>query len=158
MTDNMLCVKDSQVLGVFEASEPLKLYMQLIGPLRAKARELGYALAVHGSLQRDIDLIAIPWKGEPVPPKELAYALMDVASAVIGHKVYQNPTEINSESGDWFKNGCQPFGKAHCRYVWTFYLSPEVYVDLSVMPRQEDVLSIVDAEREFMRRVKVERQ
>jgi hypothetical protein len=30
-------------------------------------REHGYALAVHGSLQRDFDLIAVPWVDDPQP-------------------------------------------------------------------------------------------
>lgn len=152
MTDSMLCMQDNQVLGVFEAAEPLRLYMKLIGPLRAKARELGYTVAVHGSLRRDIDLIAVPWLDAAVSPKELAYALMAVASEVNGKQVYQDQLEINSEAGDWFKNGCQPFGKPHGRYVWTFYLSPQVYIDLSVIPRQADVLSIIEAEVSLTRK------
>jgi hypothetical protein len=36
------------------------LFERLIGPMRAVAREYGYALAVHGSLTRDVD-----WAGWP---------------------------------------------------------------------------------------------
>lgn len=41
-------------------------------PLRAAARAAGYTLAVHGSLRRDFDLVAIPWREGAVGP---AYAL-----------------------------------------------------------------------------------
>ena len=34
------------------------------------ARKHGYALAVHGSLQRDFDLIAVPWVENPNSPEE----------------------------------------------------------------------------------------
>jgi hypothetical protein len=38
-------------------------------------RRFGYALAVHGSLQRDFDLIAIPWVKEPAKPSEVLLAV-----------------------------------------------------------------------------------
>lgn len=33
----------------------------ILPPMRRAAREAGYAITVHGSLNRDIDLVAIPW-------------------------------------------------------------------------------------------------
>lgn len=43
-------------------AERCQLYLEyLIGPLRDIAREHGYALSVHGSVARDIDIVAIPW-------------------------------------------------------------------------------------------------
>lgn len=42
------------------------------------AREHGYALAIHGSLQRDFDLIAVPWIDGPVSsPQVLVDAICD---------------------------------------------------------------------------------
>ena len=35
-----------------------------LSPMQEIARQSGYALAVHGSLARDIDLIAVPWVDE----------------------------------------------------------------------------------------------
>jgi len=35
------------------------------------AREKGYAVGVHGSLKRDMDLIAVPWTEEAVDSEEL---------------------------------------------------------------------------------------
>jgi hypothetical protein len=40
------------------------------------AREHGYALAVHGSLQRDLDLIAVPWVENPKTSRELVAAIL----------------------------------------------------------------------------------
>lgn len=40
--------------------------------IRALAREVGYGLGVHGSLERDLDLIAIPWVETAASPQELA--------------------------------------------------------------------------------------
>jgi len=39
----------------------LKVACDVIEPIRETARQFGYVVAIHGSLQRDIDLIAIPW-------------------------------------------------------------------------------------------------
>ena len=36
-----------------------KAYCKLIAPLRAVARQHGYALTVHGSIKRDIDLVGL---------------------------------------------------------------------------------------------------
>lgn len=41
-------------------------------------RQHGYALAVHGSLQRDLDLIAIPWVDEPSTPEDVLDAITSV--------------------------------------------------------------------------------
>jgi len=47
------------------------LYPDLV----AVAREHGYALAVHGSLQRDFDLIAVPWVESPSTHEQLLQAI-----------------------------------------------------------------------------------
>ena len=39
----------------------LETAARIIEPVRAAAFECGYAIAIHGTLDRDIDLIAIPW-------------------------------------------------------------------------------------------------
>jgi len=41
------------------------------------ARQHGYALAVHGSLQRDFDLIAIPWVENPGTPENVIKQITD---------------------------------------------------------------------------------
>ncbi|MGE3840032.1 MAG: hypothetical protein AB7I50_00450 [Vicinamibacterales bacterium] len=103
----------------------------IIEPLRARARELGYALGVHGSLARDIDLIAVPWTDDAVPARELAEALLEKAVAVNG-LAWMHPLEAANE---WHQNGCQPHGKPHGRHCWSFHLGGGPYIDLSVMPR-----------------------
>jgi hypothetical protein len=111
-------------------------YELLIGPLREKAKDLGYALAVHGTLKRDIDLIACPWTNGAVDPKHLAEQLRLVAEKVNG---YAQPGD--REVSEYFLDGC-PGGKDHGRLAWTWYLDKKgsddchgPYIDLSVMPR-----------------------
>lgn len=107
-----------------------KKYRRLIGPLRARARELGYAIGVHGSLRRDIDLIAVPWKSGAVPARELAEALLSVVRHVNGYG------ELSwSMVGEEFTlDGC-PGVTPHGRLGWVINLGGGPYIDLSVMPR-----------------------
>lgn len=43
-----------------------------VAPIRRLAREVGYAIGVHGSQERDLDLIAAPWTEAAVSAEELA--------------------------------------------------------------------------------------
>ena len=43
-----------------------------------RARDLGYAVTLHGSLLRDADMVAIPWTDKAVDPNELAEAMLEV--------------------------------------------------------------------------------
>ncbi len=47
------------------------VYVGLYPDLANIAKSHGYALAVHGSVNRDFDLIAVPWVEEPAPPQML---------------------------------------------------------------------------------------
>ncbi len=109
-------------------------FKRLIGPLTERARELGYALTVHGSLKRDIDLVAFPWTLEAEHPFILARELRLAAEKITG---YAKP--IHHERNDWFEMG-QPGSKPLGRLCWSFFLDPKrptngPYVDLSVIPR-----------------------
>lgn len=109
-------------------------YEKLIGPLREVARSLGYALAVHGSLVRDIDLIAVPWTREAVAAHELAEAIGARVGEINGIAFFLP----GLEQGDYFRAGC-PGGKPHQRLGWTFHLGGGPYIDLAVMPRADDL-------------------
>lgn len=96
----------------------------LLPPIREVARALGYAIAVHGSLARDIDLVAIPWTEEAHDGETLAQAVAGAAAA----------------TGDgWAGVGgaFAPKPKPHGRTAWTIHLEGGTYIDLSVTPRLE---------------------
>lgn len=99
----------------------------LIEPLRVVARSHGYALAVHGSLARDIDVVAVPWTAEAVEAEALVAALAAEVERVNGHVYFRdrdkNPTE-----------------KPHGRRAWAIHLGGGPYIDLSVMPLQGEVI------------------
>ncbi len=51
------------------------LYLSLIPIIRRVARKSGYAIGIHGSLTRDLDLIAVPWRRGAVLAETLAYRI-----------------------------------------------------------------------------------
>lgn len=122
-----------------------ELAEKLIGPLREVARRLGYAIGVHGTLKRDIDLIACPWTSSAVSARTLVRALQAKAREIVG---YAEPgrIEMNSSNPQWFRDGCAGYIKGHGRITkkphgrrcWPIHLTPTQdgpYIDLSVMPR-----------------------
>lgn len=56
------------------------LYCAMWPDLKARAKALGYALLIHGSLKRDLDLVAVPWTEDAVDARTLA----DAMKAVVG--------------------------------------------------------------------------
>lgn len=50
----------------------------IVKQIREVAREHGWAIGVHGSLVRDIDLIGIPWTNEASTPEVLVQAIVRV--------------------------------------------------------------------------------
>lgn len=81
------------------------------------AREVGYAVGVHGSLKRDFDLIAVPWVEEAATNKRLIDHLCFGLNAVrIG------PT----------KN--KPFGRIAVTIQIDGWFKP---IDLSIMPKTQ---------------------
>jgi len=51
------------------------VYVALYPALAEIAREHGFALAIHGSIVRDFDLIAIPWVESPSHPDKVVEAM-----------------------------------------------------------------------------------
>ncbi len=52
--------------------------------LRDSLAELGWSLAVHGSLKRDIDLIAVPWCDDAEPALEVINAISRCGLVIFG--------------------------------------------------------------------------
>lgn len=57
------------------SKQPVIAYACLYQRLVLTAREHGYALAMHGSLAADLDLVAVPWVADAVSGEDLATAL-----------------------------------------------------------------------------------
>ena len=59
--------------------------VQLMPALTEQARSDGYALAVHGSGARDLDLILIPWTEQANMPSMALTGMADACKRVLGH-------------------------------------------------------------------------
>lgn len=61
------------------------LLEEILPPIREAARGHGYAVAVHGTLARDIDLIAVAWREHNVSdPEDLVMSIVGVVAGVTG--------------------------------------------------------------------------
>ena len=98
-------------------AKPALAYLISYPLLRRIAREQGYALALHGSLARDFDLVAIPWTDEATDADALVRAIC--------------------EQTDLTDTGRGATDKPHGRRCFTLKGvtgMPHGWVDLSVMP------------------------
>lgn len=92
-------------------------YAALYPALAEIARKHGYALAVHGSMQRDFDVISVPWIETAGEPKDVVDEIMaNFAMKVIG--------DVDTV---W-----------HGRQRWQLAIMGEFSVDLQFMPRSCD--------------------
>lgn len=86
------------------------------------ARKLGYALAIHGSVLTDLDLIAVPWVPEAVPAEELVEAI----------KKHVDCCGVNMDDVGVEHDAVI---KPHGRLAWKLVMEAGGSVDLSVLPR-----------------------
>jgi len=91
------------------------VYAWIIPQVQKVALEFGYAVAVHGSLVRDLDLLAVPWTDKAKSANKLVEAIhLRVTGGVLQPAIKQ----------------------PHGRTSWAIVLDrSHFYVDLSVMAR-----------------------
>jgi hypothetical protein len=120
------------------APGPAAAYVTLYPELVRIAREHGYALAVHGSVRRDFDLIAVPWTDEATDALTLIKALRSATGGVT-HR---------TDMDEYFPD-CSPTKKPHGRVAYSVHFTESgckgPYLDVSVMPRQLPTTSGDDA-------------
>ncbi len=110
-------------------SSKMTFYAVLWASLREEAREHGYALTLHGSLQKDLDIVAIPWTDTAAEQEVLVKALCEKCGGMISN---HGERLIH---GEWVEEK-QPFRAPHGRMVYTILLGGHDggYIDLGVMP------------------------
>lgn len=99
------------------------MFSYRIHDIQAVARANGYAIAIHGSMQRDLDVIAAPWTDNATSGSRLVEELCRALELTIG-------------SG--------PSQKPHGREVWTLLMREAGFMDLSIMPVQTTTASSAD--------------
>ena len=92
-------------------------YARFFSKARCIAWSEGYALTIHGSFTRDLDVIAVPWTDKPCAPIKLLRRL-----------VYSNAMRLSAE---------EPSVRNHGRLAWTL-LFPDPddprWIDFSIIP------------------------
>jgi hypothetical protein len=105
-------------------------YVALYPMLLQIAKDHGYTLAVHGSLHRDFDLIAVPWAEAASDALTLIRAMRKKTRMVTQHE---------KSDHKWHKD-CSPTQKPHGRVAYSLHVTNSGmyggYLDISVMPRQ----------------------
>jgi hypothetical protein len=120
---------DSTVIRAASMAFVTALLDDLMPHLALAARGCGYALAVHGSRCRDIDMIAVPWTTEADTAEFLLGRLIGTLAGSVGRAI---------QVGQWSD-------KPHGRRAITIILPgmcPEI--DLSVTPRVETPIASED--------------
>lgn len=109
-----------------EAAAAKRYYEQAIETIRAAARGCGYAIGVHGSLERDVDLIAVPWVEHAASAERLVEAVK---------------TAMMVATGVQWIHVSEARNKPHGRVGWTLmfvtFNGPHTYIDLAVLPLRE---------------------
>lgn len=115
------------------------LYSYYFEALKQIAKEFGYNLVVHGSMNRDLDLIAIPWTDDPKSEFEMIKEFSDYMNGFKsdypvqflyktlpgGRKSYV----INLNRGGYRRNNSGEISEPV-----DFTKDPEYYIDISVTP------------------------
>jgi len=100
----------------------------------------GYAIAIHGSLARDLDLIAVPWTEEAIDEFDLVKLIAKTLGGVCRN---ENGYVIGMKNDELFGKDYteKPFGrKAYRIYLGDDYVGKRgesilYYIDLSITPK-----------------------
>ena len=98
----------------------MPFYAALYPRIRQAAFELGYALPIHGSLTKDLDVVVVPWVAEAAPFEDLVRTIVETSGGVVQVMDAQHNDTTHMPHG---------------RMAVTILLSNGGYIDLSVMPR-----------------------
>lgn len=111
--------KDSPAIRLAQNAYIETLLAELLPPMRLAAKGCGYALTVHGTLSRDIDVVAIPWAERADKAEHLVDRLCGVIAGLTGRALLL---------GEWTD---KPHGR---RSVTIIHGGHEAEIDLSIMP------------------------
>jgi hypothetical protein len=94
-------------------------YATIYEDLKRVAKECGWAVALHGSLNNDMDIMAMPWVEGAEPVEELIKGISDL--------FVDNP--FHHMNGEPYKN------KPNGRVVYTIHIFKDFYLDINIIQR-----------------------
>lgn len=100
------------------------LYAAFYARIAEVCRGMGYALLVHGTLQNDLDVLAMPWVEVPAPPEELVTAVASSVEGAMPRGAKGDGTLVDMRD---------PVKRLHGRYVWTIVLRGGLFIDFGVV-------------------------
>lgn len=104
---------------------PAIFYASYYPIIRDEAHKHGYAVALHGSMSRDMDIIAVPWREEVSEHGVLIRSIADRLGMTI-------PSLRTSADGRPERN---PDLRPHGRQAYAVLCEAGLYIDISVMPK-----------------------
>jgi len=93
-------------------------YTIIFNKMKEKAADLGYMLTVHGSMARDMDLIAVPWIEDVEPHEKLVAEISKLLEPTVWKDFH------------FKERGVKPHG----RVVYTLAIYSDWFIDLSILP------------------------
>ena len=118
-----------------------QLYAYYFLSLKEIAKDMGYNLVVHGSMSRDMDLIAIPWIDDPKPEMDLINAIAHYMNGkTYDHKVFFDYKELpggrHSYVINLYRGGYSRNHHGEITDPLEFTEDPQYYIDISVTPKK----------------------
>lgn len=99
-------------------------YATLFPAMAELAQENGYALAIHGSMTSDMDLVAVPWTNLAAEPSQLVTVLCNYLNVIRGEQRSGDGSLVHVPEQ-------KPFG----RLAYVLPIGHGAAIDLSVMPK-----------------------
>lgn len=62
------------------------IYAQLLPTIRQVAKDCGWGIGIHGSMLKDLDIIAIPWTDEALQGKEMVEKVCEAIGGKVGYR------------------------------------------------------------------------
>lgn len=105
-------------------------YAVILPAAIAAAREAGYAIALHGSMADDLDLIAVPWVDDARSDVDLVESIMKAVGAFVPGGIMPG-FDKDAKPAIEKNRKTMPHGRLSFNINWMGH----VRIDLAVMPR-----------------------
>lgn len=112
-------------------------YAMFLEPLKACAKEYGYNLVLHGSMNRDLDLILIPWQDEVGDEAEMIGRFCEIVDGK--QMMMWDEKQKKAIDWNWLPGGRRNYVINVCRGGYygkenAYMDDPQFYLDISITP------------------------
>lgn len=112
------------------------LYTIYYTHLKDIAESYGYCLLVHGSMNRDLDLVAVPWSDNPRPDQDM---IKEFQMYLTGREVTDQTGKVPFTILPGGRRGYDiQLNRGDKHGEWVRFEDSEYYLDISVIPYKND--------------------